>query len=46
MRLTNGIVIDKDATFGMLKFSALRREFLFRMRTERYQTKLRSAPMI
>lgn len=26
MRLANGIVIDKDATFGMLKFSALRRE--------------------
>lgn len=26
MRLANGIVIDKEATFGMLKFSALRRE--------------------
>lgn len=26
MRLANGIVIDKDATFGILKFSALRRE--------------------
>ena len=26
MRLANGIVIDKDITFGMLKFSALRRE--------------------
>lgn len=26
MRLANGIVIDKDVTFGMLKFSALRRE--------------------
>jgi hypothetical protein len=26
MRLVNGIVIDKDATFGILKFSALRRE--------------------
>ena len=26
MRLANGIVIDKEATFGALKFSALRRE--------------------
>ena len=26
MRLANGIVLDKDATFGELKFSALRRE--------------------
>lgn len=26
MRLANGIVIDKDKTFGLLKFSALRRE--------------------
>lgn len=26
MRLANGIVIDKEATFGTLKFSALRRE--------------------
>ena len=26
MRLANGIVIDKEETFGMLKFSALRRE--------------------
>ena len=26
MRLPNGIVLDKDATFGELKFSALRRE--------------------
>lgn len=26
MRLANGIVIDKEKTFGMLKFSALRRE--------------------
>ena len=26
MRLANGIVIDKKATFGALKFSALRRE--------------------
>ena len=25
MRLPNGIVLDKDATFGELKFSALRR---------------------
>ena len=26
MRLANGIVLDKEATFGTLKFSALRRE--------------------
>lgn len=26
MRLANGIVIDKEKTFGMLKFSAMRRE--------------------
>ncbi len=26
MRLANGIVIDKQATFGRLRFSALRRE--------------------
>ncbi|MBS6519784.1 MAG: YdcP family protein [Clostridiales bacterium] len=26
MRLANGIVIDKEKTFGLLKFSALRRE--------------------
>lgn len=26
MRLANGIFVDKDATFGELKFSALRRE--------------------
>lgn len=26
MRLANGIVLDKDATFDTLKFSALRRE--------------------
>lgn len=26
MRLANGIVVDKEKTFGLLKFSALRRE--------------------
>ena len=26
MRLANGIIIDKEKTFGILKFSALRRE--------------------
>ena len=26
MRLAQGIVIDKEKTFGILKFSALRRE--------------------
>lgn len=26
MRLANGIIIDKEKTFGVLKFSALRRD--------------------
>lgn len=26
MRLANGIIVDKEKTFGLLKFSALRRE--------------------
>lgn len=26
MRLANGIIIDKEKTFGLLRFSALRRE--------------------
>lgn len=26
MRLANGIIFDKEKTFGVLKFSALRRE--------------------
>ena len=26
MRLANGIIIEKEKTFGVLKFSALRRE--------------------
>ena len=30
MRLANGIVLDKDTTFGELKFSALRREVRIR----------------
>ena len=46
MRLANGIVIDKEATFGTLKFSALRREFTSRMRTEPCRKKSRNAPMI
>ena len=29
MRLAQGIVIDKEKTFGQLKFSALRREVFF-----------------
>ena len=29
MRLSEGIVVDKEKTFGMLKFSALRREVFF-----------------
>ena len=30
MRLPNGIVLDQEKTFGMLKFSALRREKFIR----------------
>ena len=33
MRLANGIVLDKEKTFGVLKFSALRHEVrVWRMR--------------
>jgi len=39
MRLANGIVIDKEATFGALKFSALRREV--RIQNENQGTHLR-----
>ena len=35
MRLANGIVIDKEATFGALKFSALRRRRLGIKRNQR-----------
>ncbi len=45
MRLANGIVIDKEATFRALKFSALRRRVHLRMKTARYQKKSRSVPM-
>ena len=45
MRLANGIVIDKEATFGALKFSALAVRFTSRMKTARYQKKSRSVPM-
>ena len=46
MRLANGIVIDKEKTFGVLKFSALRREVHVRMKMERSVKKLRNAPTI
>jgi len=45
MRLANGIVIDKEATFGALKFSALRREIHLQNEDARYQKKSRSVPM-
>ena len=44
MRLANGIVIDKEATFGALKFSALRRE-VHLLKMVRYQKKSRNVPM-
>lgn len=34
MRLANGIIIDKEKTFGVLKFSALRREVHMRKITK------------
>lgn len=45
MRLANGIVLDKDTTFGELKFSALRREVRTKMKTGRFQMKSRNVPM-
>mgnify|MGYP000107965903 CR=1 FL=1 len=47
MRLANGIVIDKEATFGALKFFYLRRRgsAFHAMKTARYQKKSRSVPM-
>lgn len=46
MRLANGIVIDKEKTFGQLKFSALRREVHVQNETERSARKSRKEPMI
>lgn len=46
MRLAQGIVIDKEKTFGLLKFSALRREVFFKMKMVPYLLKSRNARMI
>lgn len=45
MRLANGIVLDKDTTFGELKFSALRREVRIQNEDGRFQMKSRNVPM-
>ena len=45
MRLANGIVIDKETTFGALKFLPSAVRFTSRMKTARYQKKSRSVPM-
>lgn len=46
MRLANGIIFDKEKTFGVLKFSALRREVHVQNRTGRFRKKSRNAPTI
>ena len=46
MRLANGIVIDKEKTFGVLKFSALRREVHVQNEDVRSVKKSRNVPMI
>ena len=45
MRLANGIVLDKEKTFGVLKFSALRHEVRVEMRTGRPARKSSVEPM-
>lgn len=45
MRLANGIVLDKDTTFGELKFSALRREVRIQNEDGSFQMKSRNVPM-
>ena len=42
MRLANGIVIDKEKTFGVLKFSHYAVRFMYRMKMERSVKKSRS----
>ncbi len=46
MRLAQGIIIDKEKTFGRLKFSALRREVFLTMKMAVYQLKSKNEPMI
>ncbi|BFK13218.1 hypothetical protein F140042L4_33760 [Coprococcus phoceensis] len=45
MRLSNGFVIDKERTFGELKFTAVRDVFL-QMRTGHRVPSLKSVSMI
>ena len=44
MRLANGIVLDKDTTFGELKFSALRREAVSYTHLDVYKRQLFTQP--
>ncbi len=46
MRLAQGITIDKEKTFGQLKFSALRREVFYKMKMELFLQKSKNGPMI
>ena len=46
MRLSNGFVIDKEKTFGELKFTAVRDVCSCRMRTEHRVPSLKSVSMI
>ena len=46
MRLANGIIIDKEKTFGVLKFSALRREVHIQNGTVRFLKKSKNVPTI
>ena len=45
MRLSNGFVIDKEKTFGELKFTAVR-DVSYRMRTGHRVPSLKSVSMI
>ena len=46
MRLANGIIIDKEKTFGVLKFSALRREVHTQNEDVRFLWKSKNVPTI
>lgn len=46
MRLANGIIIDKEKTFGQLKFSALRREVHVQNEDGTISEETRKEPMI
>lgn len=45
MRLANGIVLDKEKTFGVLKFSALRHEVRVENEDGRQPRKSSEEPM-